>query len=50
MLKEIPDQFCRYMEMINFKPTKLQADLDKINKTINMQKTAMIEKNKKKKL
>lgn len=48
VLKEIPDQFCRYMEMINYKPQKLQADLDKINRTVHRQKTAMIERQRKK--
>ena len=44
VLKEIPDQFCQYMELINFKPFKLQADLDRINRTVNKQKSAMLER------
>ena len=42
MLKEIPSQVCRYMEMINYVPKLLEPNFDAINKTINRQRDAML--------
>ena len=35
VLKEIPDQFVEYMNQINYKPQKLDADLERINRTVH---------------
>ena len=43
-MKEIPDQFVNYMGMINYKPQKLNADLERINRTVHKQKNAMLER------
>lgn len=42
VLKEIPSQVCRYMEMINYTPKLLEPNFDAINKTINRQRDAML--------
>ena len=44
VLKEVPAQVCRYMEMIGYEPKKINADMDKINKGIDKQKEAILEK------
>ena len=44
VLKEIPAQVCRYMEMIGYEPKKIQADMDKIEQGIEKQKEAILEK------
>lgn len=38
VLKEIPDQFSRYMEMIRFKPKKVEADYNKIDELVERQR------------
>ena len=44
VLKEIPAQVCRYMEMIGYEPKKIQADMEKIEEGIERQKEAILEK------
>lgn len=44
VLKEIPAQFCRYMEMIEYMPQKIDPDLQLINRTVNKQREAMLAK------
>ena len=34
VLKEIPTQVCRFMEMISYLPTKVDPDINIINKTV----------------
>ena len=48
VLKEVPAQVCRYMEMKNYKPKKINADMTKINKGIEKQKELIMEKIQKK--
>ena len=44
VLKEIPAQFCRYMEMIEYVPMKIDPDLQLINRTVKKQREAMLAK------
>ena len=44
VLKEIPAQVCRYMEMIGYEPKKIDADMSKIQEGIEKQKEAILEK------
>lgn len=41
VLKEIPSQVCRYMEMISYIPKLLEPNLDAIERTVAKQKEAM---------
>ena len=38
VLKEVPAQVCRYMEMVGYEPKKISADMDKIEQGIKRQK------------
>jgi len=43
VLKEVPTQVCRYMEMINFLPKALEADMTKIEANIEEQRNLKTE-------
>lgn len=44
VLKEIPAQVCRYMEMIKYVPRVIEPDFNAINRTVNRQRDAMLAK------
>ena len=48
VLKEVPAQVCRYMEMIGYEPKKINADMTKIDESIKRQKDSIMEKIQKK--
>ena len=50
VLKEIPSQVCRYMEMINYAPKQIDPNFEAINRTINKQRDAMIARANQKKI
>lgn len=50
VLKEIPSQVCRYMEMVGYSPQQIQPDFNAINRTVGRQRDAMLARQQKKNL
>lgn len=44
LLKEIPDQVCRYMEMVGYKPEPIESDMTRIEDSVKKQLELIVKK------